>query len=102
MKMRMFYLLLIMASATLSSDSSQEIDKQIDELEGQIHQYRVDKMNANTKSQHYILGQPAAFSDAMKRIEEIDDQIDTLEDHLDELKAEHDKLLKEISPESQK
>jgi len=102
MRNQLFFLVLVLSCGCMFGDTPKEIDKQIDDLEEQIQQFRVDKMNANTKSQHYIIGQPAAFSDAMKKIEEIDDQIDTLEDHLDELKAEHDKLLKEISPESRK
>jgi prefoldin subunit 5 len=101
MKCRMLSLSLIALTAALWGNSPDQINKQIDQLEEQINHFRVDKLNVNTEAQHYMLGQPTAYSDAMKRIDAIDDEIDILENRLSKLKAEHDRLLKEINTPKQ-
>lgn len=97
------FFLAIMLSTTgiLTADSSEQINQQINQLQTEIDQFRVDQMNVNTESQRFMHGQPARYAEAMKQVEALDGEINTLEQRLAELKAQHDKLLKEINSPKQ-
>jgi hypothetical protein len=101
MNRSLFAFCIVCGGGFIFADTYTEINKEIDQLQNEIDQHRTNESNINLDSQHYMFGQPEKYADAMKRIEKLDYEIDVLEKKLQELKAEHDKLLKEIKPPEQ-
>lgn len=83
---------------TLSGDKAAELDSQIDQLQQKIDQFQLDELNTNVDAQKYMFGQSADYAKAMKRVKEIDDQIELLQQQISGLRAERDKLLQEAKP----
>lgn len=97
-KFKLLILSALCVFLNVGAETSQQLQQEIDDLEKQIYDHKVHESNLNIDSQQYMFGQPDKYAAAMKRIEEIDKEIDGLEKRIGDLKAEHDKLLKDVKP----